>query len=73
MANLLIRNIDEDVVRRIESDAERQGLSREEYLRRELDRLSTRSHRPVTRADFVESMEVFIDVTDDSVMEQAWR
>ena len=39
MANVLIRNIDDAVIAQIDADALRLGLSRNEYLRRALERL----------------------------------
>ncbi|NDL56216.1 ribbon-helix-helix protein, CopG family [Phytoactinopolyspora mesophila] len=73
MTDLLIRNIDEEAVRRIDANAERQGLSRSEYLRREVSRLAQIGARPATRADLARSAELFADLADESVMEQAWK
>jgi hypothetical protein len=72
MPDLLIRNVDDDTVRRIDADAQRQGLSRNEYLRREVSRLGRGAGRPATRDDLVRSMEAFADLGNDSVMDRAW-
>lgn len=72
MTDLLIRNLDDDAVRRIDATAERQGLSRNEYLRREITRLAQVGTRPMTLDDLARSAEIFADVTDESVMRQAW-
>ncbi|NED94180.1 antitoxin [Phytoactinopolyspora alkaliphila] len=72
MTDLLIRNIDEDDLRRIDANAERQGLSRSEYLKREVSRLAQIGARPATRVDLARSADLFADLADESVMEQAW-
>jgi Ribbon-helix-helix protein, copG family. len=70
--DLLIRSVDEDTLRRIDADAERLGLSRTEYLRREIVRLGQRGTRPTTREDLTRAMKVFADLSDDAVMSRAW-
>lgn len=72
MPDLLIRSVDEETLRRIDADAERLGLSRSEYLRREIVRLSQRGNRPTTREDLTRAMKVFADLSDDQVMSRAW-
>ncbi|MGH3096001.1 MAG: type II toxin-antitoxin system VapB family antitoxin [Streptosporangiales bacterium] len=72
MTDLLIRNVDEQTVRRIDADAERQGLSRTEYLRREVSRLTHRGPRPATHADLTRSVAALADLADEDVMRQAW-
>lgn len=72
MADLLIRNVDSDVVSRIEAAAARQGLSREEYLRREIARVSTGTQPPTTLADLDRFAERFADLGDEAVMSRAW-
>lgn len=72
MPDLLIRNVDDEIVRRIDADADRQGLSRNEYLRREIGRLSHRGPRPATLADLARSADALADLADDDVMRQAW-
>lgn len=72
MPDLLIRNVDDDTLRRIDADAQRQGLSRNEYLRREVSRLGQGAGRPATRGDLERSMEAFADLGNDSVMDRAW-
>lgn len=72
MSDLLIRNVDEDAIRRIDADAARHGLSRNEYLRREVGRLGHAADRPVTREDLSRSLEAFAGLADDDVMRKAW-
>lgn len=73
MTDLLVRNVDEAVVRRIDAAAERQGLSRNEFLRREVARVAAGAGRPITQADLLGSADIFVDVEDGEAMEQAWR
>ena len=72
MTDLLIRNVDPEVIARIESQAARLGLSREEFLRREVSRVARAQHRPTTRADLETFAETFSDLADESAMSAAW-
>ncbi|TSD94100.1 antitoxin [Skermania sp. ID1734] len=72
MTDILIRDVPDDVLRRIDADAARAGLSRNEYLRREVERLARRSANPVTVADFRRFTDLTGDLTDDAVMRRAW-
>jgi hypothetical protein len=72
MADLLIRNVEKDVLNRIDATAERLGLSRNEYLRRELVRLAQVGSRAATRDDLKCSLGLLADLGDDTVMAQAW-
>ncbi len=73
MADLLIRDLPEDVIARIDQRAERLGISRAEYLRRHLASVSMESTVRVTRHSFEQFSEVFGDLADPEVMDQAWR
>ena len=73
MADVLVRNVDDDVIRGIDAAASRLGLSRNEYLRRELIRSARRTTRPATMADLAELADICADVQDDDVMGRAWR
>ena len=72
MPDLLIRNVDADTVRQIDTEAQRLGLSRNEYLRREIARLAHRGHRATTLEDLSRSAEALADLADDDVMRDAW-
>lgn len=72
MADLLIRNIDDEAIRLIDAAAERLGLSRNEYLRRTLVKIAKVSARPVSREDLKRSIELLADLDDQSVMARAW-
>lgn len=72
MPDVLIRDLPGDVVAAIDSNANRLGLSRNEYLRRQL--ASEVSRRPAVRvADLQRSSGVFADLGDPAVMSGAWR
>jgi hypothetical protein len=73
MADLLIRDVPDEVVTAIDADAKRLGLSRSEYLRRTLARSANAPAGPVTIADLARFTETFADLTDPDVMQQAWQ
>lgn len=73
MPDILIRDIPEHVLAAIDTYAARLGLSRNEYLRRELSRVVQRSTPPVTTDDLKRFSNTFSDLTDPDVMDQAWR
>jgi hypothetical protein len=74
MPNILIRDLSQDAVDRIDAAAANLGLSRNEYLRRKLEEGNTATgDRTVTAEDWQRSAEVFADLADDSVMGAAWR
>lgn len=72
MSDVLIRGVAEDDLQRIDAEAERQGLSRNEYLRREVSRLAQHGVRPATRADLAKAAELVADLDDERVVRQAW-
>jgi hypothetical protein len=72
MPDILIRDLPETVIATIDNNAQRLGLSRNEYLRRRLG-LETDASRPqVTVDDLRRSAEVFSDLDDPAVMSGAW-
>jgi ribosome maturation factor RimP len=73
MADVLIRNVPEDVLEAIDADARRQGLSRSEYLRRSLERTAHASGGAVTVDDLTRFSEAFSDLADPEVMKRAWE
>ena len=72
MADLLIRDVPDDVVAAIDADAGRLGLSRSEYLRRTIARAARKSGA-VTVDDLARFGAAFADLADDGVMRQAWQ
>lgn len=73
MTDLLIRNVPDDVVAALEMKAKRLGLSRSEFLRRQMVREATTSSETVTVASLERMGETFADMADPDVMDQAWR
>lgn len=73
MPNVLIRDLSQEAIDRIDAAAADDGLSRNEYLRRKLEDGAPVVERKVTAADWQRSAEVFADLADPVVMEAAWR
>jgi hypothetical protein len=67
MTDVLIRNVPDDDLRRIDAEAVRRGLTRNELLRRELAKLGARDGR-LTLDDF----HKFDGLGDDDLMRDAW-
>ena len=72
MADILIRDVPEDVVAAIDARAQREGLSRTEYLRRALARERASESREVTVEDLAGFGELFADLDDPEMMGRAW-
>lgn len=73
MADLLIRDVPDEVVAAIDARAGRLGLSRTEFLRRQLAREAVDEDGPVTVEDFRRFAEDFPDLGNPEVMDRAWR
>lgn len=73
MADVLIRDVPDDVLAAIDRRARSLGLSRTEYLRRQLARETVEGRSAVTRDDLVGFAAAFADLADDEVMDRAWR
>lgn len=71
MPNILIRDLTDAELERLDARARMLGLSRSEYVRRRL-RQDTGGRR-VTRADLERFVEAHADLADASVMSRAWR
>ena len=72
MADILIRDVPDDVLLAVDAAAKALGLSRSEYLRRALAR-ERRVAGPVTIADLELFSSTFRDLADPDVMDQAWQ
>ncbi len=72
MSDVLIRDVPDDVLAAVEAHAARLGLSRNEYLRRQLAQDAARSTAPVTLDDLRWFGAAFRDLDDPEVMRQAW-
>ena len=74
MTDVLIRGISEEALARIDAESAALGLSRNEYLRRKLEGEATsRARVRVTQADWDRSADLFADLADPDVMDDAWR
>ncbi len=73
MADVLVRDVPDEVVAALDARAGRLGLSRSEYLRRRLAQEAAMSEASVGPEDLVEFSQVFADLADPEVMSQAWR
>lgn len=73
MSDVLIRDVPDDVLAAVESHATKLGLSRNEYLRRQLAQDAMRSTTPVTMDDLRWFTDTFSDLADPEVMQQAWK
>lgn len=72
MADILIREVPDDVVAAIDAKAQRAGLSRTEYLRRALAREGRSDAGEVTVQSLQRLAERFHDLGDPEVMRRAW-
>lgn len=66
MTDVLARNVPDDALTRIDEHAARLGLSRGEYLRRQIAMDAARG--PVT----IEQFAKFADLADEDLMRDAW-
>ena len=74
MPNILIRDLSQEAIDRIDAAAANLGLSRNEYLRRKFEEgMGPSGERTVTAEDWQLSAEVFADLGDPAVMDAAWR
>ncbi len=73
MADVLIRDLPDEVVTALDARASSLGLSRSEYLRRRLAQEAVSATRPVTAADLEAFSETFSDLADPEVMKGAWE
>lgn len=72
MTDVLIRNVPDDDLARIDEQAARLGLSRNEYLRRRIMQDAARDEADLTVADLQRAATLSQDLLDDSVMRDAW-
>lgn len=73
MPDVLIRDLPEDVVTTIDSQAAKLGVSRSEYLRRRLSQDARRVADAVTVADLERFATVFPDLSEPEVITRAWE
>lgn len=73
MADVLVRDIPDDVLAGVDAHAARLGLSRAQYIRRRLAADATVSSDGVSRDDLRTFSDTFADLADPEVMAAAWR
>ncbi len=73
MTDVLIRGVPDDVVAALEAQAKRLGLSRTEYLRRQMVRVASTSDEAVTVHALQRFAETFAELGDPEMMRRAWE
>lgn len=68
MTDVLIRNVPDEDLARIDAHAARLGLARGEYLRRQIAKDAARGSGSVT----VDQFAKFADLADEELMRDAW-
>ncbi|MFC9363650.1 ribbon-helix-helix protein, CopG family [Rhodococcus sp. NPDC057014] len=72
MSDVLIRNFPAEDLALLDEHAARLGISRTEFLRRQLQQEARRTITTVSTADLVRFAQDFPDLADDEVMRDAW-
>lgn len=72
MPDVLIRNIPAADLERLDEQARRYGLSRTDFLRRQLHQQASRSLDSVAVSDLTTMSELLADLADPTVMGEAW-
>ena len=73
MPDMLVRDLPDAVIIEIDAQAARLGVSRAEYVRRQLVSESQRVKRAVTVSDLERSDGALAGLLDDELMKRAWR
>ncbi len=73
MADVLVRDVPEEVLAGVDAHASRLGLSRVEYIRRRLAADAATSGEPVSAADLRTFADLAGDLSDPQVMGMAWQ
>jgi hypothetical protein len=72
MSDVLIRNFPAEDLALLDEHAARLGISRTEFLRRQLQQEARRTITTVSTADLLRFAQDFPDLADDGVMRGAW-
>jgi hypothetical protein len=72
MADILIRDLPDEVLAAIDAKARRVGLSRTEYIRRTLSREGGDTAAHVRVEDLITFADTFSDLAAAEVMREAW-
>lgn len=73
MSDVLIRDVPESVLTTLDGQAARLGLSRTEYLRRQLTQMAAVGSGTIGPQDWEHFTERFGDLADEEVMDRAWQ
>jgi plasmid stability protein len=73
MADILIRDVPDQVIASIDARAARLGISRSEYIRRQWIQDAARGEGPVSVEDLEAFSDTFQDLNDPEVMSGAWQ
>ncbi|MGQ0775098.1 MAG: type II toxin-antitoxin system VapB family antitoxin [Pseudonocardiales bacterium] len=73
MTDILIRDVPAEAIAAVEANAKRMGLSRNEYLRRQLIREAARTTEKLTMQELRRFAETVADLDDPEVMAKAWQ
>jgi len=73
MADVLVRDVPDEILAGVDAHAARLGLSRVEYIRRLLAADAATSAEPVSAVDLRSLAEAMGDLTDPQVMLAAWQ
>jgi hypothetical protein len=73
MTDILIRDVPAEVIAAVEANARHLGLSRNEYLRRQLIRDATSTTEKLTMGDLRRFAQTVSDLDDPEVMTKAWQ
>jgi plasmid stability protein len=73
MTDMLIRDVPDEVLRALDARAGRLGISRNEYVRRRLAQDAVAAARSVGVVDLQKLSDLLADLSDEHVMDAAWR
>ena len=73
VTDLLIRDVPDDVVAALDARARTLGLSRTEFLRRQMARVASGSGATVSVDDLRDFAATFADLADPDIMRGAWE
>lgn len=73
MPNVLVRDIPQEALDRLDARARALGLSRQDFLRRQLLQEAWLTPVAVTAADLDAFSERFADLADEEIMRGAWE
>ena len=73
MADILIRDVPDEVIAALDTHAGRLGVSRSEYVRRRLAQDAAVPGSSVEVSDLARLAELTADLGDPDVMARAWR